>query len=98
MLAVRRVRLNATVQGVTTGILGAAGVFLATNWLLLQGGDVVGPHLSLAGQFFVGYRVTFFGSLTGAAYGFGLGFCLGFVVSAIYNRLIGRRTGGSDTP
>jgi hypothetical protein len=93
----RMVRLNATVQGVVTGLMVGVGIFVATNWLVLKGGEVVGPHLALLGQFFIGYRVTFIGSLIGAAYGFGCGFIVGGLVAITYNWLVsfreGRRTG-----
>lgn len=38
---VRLLRLNASIQGLTTGVLAALGVFLATNWLVIKGGEVV---------------------------------------------------------
>ena len=66
----RLARFNATVQGLTCGILLGGPIFLATNWLILKGGEAAGPHLGLLGQFFLGYRVTFVGSLIGSAYGF----------------------------
>src|SRR5215813_11557433 len=63
LVLTRLLRLNATLQGVVTGMVVGLGVFIATNWLLLKGGEVVGPHLSLLGQFFIGYRVKSFGKL-----------------------------------
>jgi hypothetical protein len=83
----RLLRLNAKVQGVVTGLVAGMGVFIATNWLVIKGGDVVGPHLSLLGQFFIGYRVTFVGSLIGFAYGFAGGFLIGYFVCRMYNWL-----------
>lgn len=87
----RLLRLNATVQGVVTGLLLGSGIFVATNWLILKGGEHVGPHLSLLGQFLVGYRVTFVGSLIGFGYGFVSGFVIGYVVARLYNWLVARR-------
>jgi hypothetical protein len=87
----RLLRLNATVQGVVTGIIAGLGIFIATNWLVIKGGDVVGPHLSLLGNFFIGYRVSFFGSLIGFAYGFVSGFVVGYVVARIYNWVVDLR-------
>ena len=66
----RLLRLNATVQGIVTGLVFGLVIFIATNWLTLKGGRVVGPHLALLSQFFIGYRVTFVGSLIGFAHGF----------------------------
>ena len=60
-------------------------IFVATNWLVLKGGDVVGPHLGLLGQFFIGYEVSFGGSLIGFAYGFATGFSVGYLIARIYN-------------
>jgi hypothetical protein len=87
-LPVRIIRLEAVVQGVVTGVLAGLGVFVATIWLCLKGGTVVGPNLALLGQFFIGYKVTFLGSLVGFAWGFAYGFAGGYVVSSLYNRVV----------
>jgi hypothetical protein len=89
---VRMLRFNATIQGVAAGTILGLGIFVATNWLVLKGGPIVGPHLSLLGQFFIGYQVTFLGSLIGLAYGFGVGFLLGYAGAVIYNMLCGLRS------
>ena len=83
----RLLRLNATVQGVVTGLIVGLVIFIATNWLLIKAeeGEVVGPHLSLLGQFFIGYDVSFVGSLIGLAYGFLSGFLIGYFLARIYN-------------
>jgi len=96
LVSVRLMRLNATVQGAVLGLIAGLGIFIATNWLIIKGGPVVGPHLALLGQFFIGYRVTFVGSLIGFAYGFVLGFCVGYGVASAYNRLadLRQRHGG----
>jgi hypothetical protein len=88
LVLTRLLRLNATLQGIVTGTLAGLGVFIATNWLLLKGGRVVGPHLSLLGQFFIGYRVSFLGSFIGFAYAFVLGFLVGYSVARIYNWIV----------
>jgi hypothetical protein len=62
-------------------------IFLATIILLVKGGEVVGPHLALLGQFFIGYQVTFAGSIIGLLYGFGLGFIMGYIIATLYNWL-----------
>lgn len=86
------VRLNGSILGLVLGLVAAISIFLATNWLVLKGGDVVGPHLGLLGQFFLGYEVTFLGSLIGAAYGFVTGFLAGVVIGWIYNGVVFLRT------
>jgi ABC-type dipeptide/oligopeptide/nickel transport system permease subunit len=79
--------LNAKVVGLALGVLFALGVFVATNWLVIKGGDRVGPHLILLSQYFIGYKVTFLGSLIGATYGFALGTICGSLLGWIYNRI-----------
>lgn len=92
-------RLNSRLLGFLLGVLFALAIFLATNWLVLKGGHVndegeyvVGPHLQLLGQFFLGYRVSFLGSLIGAAWGFALGTITGSVIGWIYNKLVDLRS------
>jgi hypothetical protein len=89
----RALRFSATVQGLVTGLVAGLAIFVATNWLILKGGTVVGPHLALLGQFFIGYRVTFVGSLVGFAYAFVLGFVVGYGVARMYNLIAGWRDG-----
>jgi len=91
IVATRLLRVSATVYGIVTGLIIGLGIFVATNWLVLKGGRVVGPHLLLLRQFFIGYRVTFVGSLIGFAYGFVLGFAIGFAVAWLYNQLLAWR-------
>ena len=78
-------RLNGNILGFVLGVIGALGIFVATNWLVLKGGEVVGPHLGLLGQFLIGYSVTFTGSLIGAIYAFIIGYVSGVLISWIYN-------------
>jgi len=91
MVLTRALRLNATVQGIVTGLVAGLGVFIATNWLVLKGGERVGPHLSLLGQYFIGYRVSFLGSLLGFFYAFVIGYVVGYMVGRVYNWAVDRR-------
>jgi hypothetical protein len=91
LVLTRVLQLNATLQGVVTGILLGLGIFIMTNWLVLKGGKVVGPHLALLSQFFIGYRVTFLGSIIGLVYGFAAGFIIGYSVAWIYNWFAAKR-------
>lgn len=84
-------RLNATIMGLILGLLLGSGIFLATNFLILKGGQNVGAHLALLGQYFIGYQVTFIGSLIGFAYGFVTGFVTGYSIAWLYNWLAGLR-------
>lgn len=85
-LRVRVLRLDAIAQALSTGVIAALGLFIATNWLVLKGGPVVGPNLALLAQFFPGYRVTFAGSLIGAGWAFLYAGAAGYIVSRVYNR------------
>lgn len=85
-------RLNGQIVGIVVGIVCALAIFVATNWLVLKGGEVVGPHLSLLAQFFIGYSVTFVGSLVGALYGFILGYLSGLFIGWVYNAIVFLRT------
>lgn len=87
----RLIRLDAMLQGVATGLVAGLGLFVATNWLVLKGGPVVGPNLALVGQFFIGYRVTFVGSLIGFAYAFATGFAAGYMVARLHNLFVDLR-------
>ena len=58
-------RLNAKMLGLVLGILLGLTIFILTNWLVIKGGDPVGPHLGLLNQFFIGYRVSFLGNIIG---------------------------------
>jgi hypothetical protein len=79
--------LNAKAFGLVLGLLFALAIFVATNWLVIKGGEVVGPHLRLLSQYFIGYRVSFLGSLIGAAYGFALGTLCGAFMGWTYNKI-----------
>jgi hypothetical protein len=99
-IRVRMLRLNAAILGVSAGIIAGLGLFVATNWLVMQGGPVVGPHLALLGEFLIGYRVSFAGSLIGLVYGLAGGFVIGYVVGLTYNRLADfrERRAGDEKP
>lgn len=84
----RLMRLNATINGIVFGLVFGSIIFIATIWLVLKGGPVVGPNLALLGQFFIGYDVTFVGSLVGFLYGFVTGFIFGFFIATVYNWIV----------
>lgn len=79
--------LNGRLLGIVLGFLFGAGLFLATNFLVLKGGLHVGAHLGLLGQFFPGYRVSFWGSIVGFLYMFAVGLITGVVLGAVYNKI-----------
>ena len=98
VVSVRIRHLDAVFSGMGTGLVAGLGLFVATNWLVLKGGEVVGPHLALLGQFLPGYEVTFAGSVIGLAYGFTGGFAVGYLVSALYNLLARRQNPSVASP
>lgn len=84
-------RLRAGIMAVVFGMVGGTGLFLATVWLLLRGGIMVGKNLNLLANYFPGYSVTWGGSLVGFFYGALLGALLGWSVAWIYNRVVDLR-------
>lgn len=84
----RLLRLNATIHGVVFGLIGGLFIFIATIWLVLKGGNVVGPNLGLLRNFFIGYSVTVAGSFVGFFYGFLTGFLTGYFIATLYNWVI----------
>jgi len=87
--------LNAKVLGLVLGLLLGLVIFVATNWLVIKGGHygpngeyILGPHLQLLSQFFLGYRVSFLGSIIGFAYGFAVGTLCGSAIGWIYNKIV----------
>ena len=80
--------------GLALGILTGIVIFIATNWLVLKGGHmtpdgeyVVGPHLQLLSQFFIGYKVSFLGSIVGFVYGFAVGSICCTFLGWTYNKI-----------
>ncbi len=85
-------RYDEVALGTALGVASAAVVFVATAVLLLVGevdGQAVGPNLSLLGNYFFGYEVSWVGSLVGAAEAGVLGFATGFVMAKLLNVLLG---------
>ena len=80
-------RLRASVMAVVFGMVGGTGLFVATAWLLISGAEPIGPHLSLLGNYFPGYSVTWPGSVIGLLYGAVFGGIVGWTVAWIYNRV-----------
>jgi hypothetical protein len=71
----------ATAVGSVCGL----AVFIMTLWLVLKGGEVVGPNLQLLGQYFIGYTVTVKGAFIGMVYSFLWSFMLGWLFAYLRN-------------
>lgn len=88
MLARAVLRLNANILGLAFGLIAGLSIFLVTNFLILKGGAVVGPHLGLLRNFFPFYSVTFAGSIVGFFWGLVSGYLAGFVIASLYNLVV----------
>lgn len=84
-------RFNAKALGFVLGLLCGLAIFIATNWLVIKGGNQVGPHLGLLSQYFIGYRVSFLGSIIGFFYGFAVGTLSGAFMGWLYNKIVDLR-------
>lgn len=82
------VRIQAGILAIVCGLLTGTGLFVMTVWLLLKGGSHVGSHLQLLGHYFIGYSVTWAGSLVGFFYGALTGGIIGWMIGTIYNRVL----------
>jgi hypothetical protein len=86
-------RLNAQAWGMSFGAIFGLGLFLATLFLVIRGGEHVGAHLSLLRVYFPGYSVSVAGSFIGFIYAFVVGYATGRLIGLIYNRLTDAVTG-----
>ena len=84
-------RIQAGVLAFVGGLIGGFGLFLMTVWLLIEGGPQVGSHLQLLSNYFIGYSVTWGGSVIGFGYGALLGGVIGWTTGFIYNKIVGFR-------
>ena len=80
-------RLRASIMSLVFAMLFGVGLFAATVWLLLRGGPDMGAHLSLLGQYFPGYVVSWPGAFLGLIYGGIVGAIVGWSTAWIYNRV-----------
>lgn len=84
-------RLRAGVMAIVFGTTCGVGLWIATAWLVIRGGDNIGAHLGLLRFYFPGYSVTWPGAFIGLGYGILAGGLAGFSLAWIYNRLAGWR-------
>ncbi len=73
----------------SVGAVSGAAIFIATIVLILKGGSVVGPNLSLLNQYFIGYSVSVEGAFIGLGYSFLWGFIFGWLFAYLKNLLTG---------
>lgn len=84
-------KLHAGVLAAVSGMIGGLALFMMTILLVIQDGPQVGQHLQLLSHYFIGYSVTWGGSLVGLCYGSLTGALFGWAVGYIYNVVIGFR-------
>ena len=74
-------KLDPVALGAALGVVSALTLFLASATLLLKGGSIVGPTLSLLRNYLIGFEVTWAGALIGAGEAGIGGFALGYLVA-----------------
>ena len=89
--ALARIRTGALAT--VCAMIGGVGLFVMTAWLLIQDGPEVGQHLQLLSNYFIGYSVTWWGSVVGLFYGTLCGGVIGWAIGTIYNRIVKLRQG-----
>lgn len=80
--------LDPLALGVALGFVFGFWILFATAALLVRGGNVVGPNLSLLSQYFIGYSVSWPGTIIGFLYAGIFGFLIGYSFSLLRNFLI----------
>ena len=84
-------RIRTGALACVSAMIGGVGLFLITAWLLIKGGPHVGQHLQLLSNYFIGYSVTWWGSVVGLFYGALCGGVMGWTVGMIYNKILKMR-------
>ncbi len=81
-------KIQANILAFVMAILFGLAMFIMTVWLLIKGGPNVGQHLNLLGQYFIGYSVSWFGSIIGLLWGALVGWVVGWLIGLVYNRIV----------
>jgi hypothetical protein len=81
-------RLHGPSLGLAIGAMGALGLVLTTNWLVLRGTAGESIHARLLANYLPGYAVDLPGSLIGAAELFALLFVACVALAYVYNRIV----------
>lgn len=82
-------RMDKLAFAIAVGSVCGLAIFAATIWLIVKGGEVVGPNLQLVGQYFIGYTVTVKGAFIGLGYSFLWGFIWGWLSAYLRNLFLG---------
>lgn len=84
-------RIKTAALAVVCAVIGGIGLFAMTAWLLVKDGQDVGQHLQLLSNYFIGYSVTWWGSVVGLFYGALCGGAIGWAIGTIYNKVVNLR-------
>ena len=87
-------RLRASVMALVFSLTAGTGLFIATAWLVIRGGEQVGSTLGLLRHYLPGYSVTWPGAFVGFFYLMVIGGVTGWVVAFIYNQIVASRNNG----
>jgi len=83
-------KYDSVALGSAVGSVAGFLAFLATAILLIKGGNLVGQNLSLLGNYFLGYEVSWTGAFLGlfeaGLGGFGFGWVLASLINAVIDR------------
>lgn len=78
-------RVDPLALGLAVGIVFGLFIFIASSALLLKGGPMIGPNLSLLGHYFLGFKVSWGGALVGLLEAGTAGFVLGYLSAQLRN-------------
>ena len=84
-------RIKAGALAAVSAVIGGIGLFVLTIWLVIKGGPHTGAHLQLLSNYFIGYSVTWWGSVVGLFYGALFGGVVGWAIGRIYNAVVNAR-------
>lgn len=84
-------RIKTDALAVVCAVMGGVGLFAMTAWLVVKDGPDVGQHLQLLSNYFIGYSVTWWGSVVGLFYGALCGGASGWAIGTIYNKVVNLR-------
>ena len=84
-------RIKTDALALVCALLGGVGIFVMTVWLVIKDGPQAGQHLRLLSNYFIGYSVTWRGSIVGLFYGALTGGVVGWAVGTIYNKVVNLR-------
>jgi protoporphyrinogen oxidase len=88
LLAPAFARMDKPAFAASVGTASGLVIFLATLWLVLKGGEVVGPNLRFLENYFIGYTVTTEGAFLAFGYAFVWGFLFGWMFAYLRNLIL----------